>query len=120
MTLPENLPVDFTAYNHLTFLPLGRKNKSIRSVGSKHTKGLLGRLNDYFERAMNELSQEDIVLFKRSYMEVIGAVFPSQLIKMKTFILTFGNQLHFYGKNIIRIAAFYSIMMSFILKILRF
>jgi hypothetical protein len=64
MTLPENLPVDFTAYNHLTFLPLGRKNKSIRSVGSKHTKGLLGRLNDYFERAMNELSQEDIILFQ--------------------------------------------------------
>ena len=64
MTLPENFPVDFTAYNHLTFLPLGRKNKSIRSVGSKHTKGLLGRLNDYFERAMNELSQEDIVLFQ--------------------------------------------------------
>lgn len=64
MTLPENLPVDFTAYSHLTFLPLGRKNKSIRSVGSKHTKGLLGRLNDYFERAMNELSQEDIVIFQ--------------------------------------------------------
>ncbi|MBY0201194.1 hypothetical protein H7U05_28595 [Priestia megaterium] len=86
MTLPENLPVDFTAYSNLTFLPLGRKNKSIRSVGSKHTKGLLGRLNDYFERAMNELSQEDIVLFQTFLLGSHRGGFPVAIDKNEEVI----------------------------------
>jgi hypothetical protein len=103
MTLRENLPVDFTGYNHLTFLPLGRKNKSIRSAGSKYTKGLLGRLNDYFERAMNELSKEDITLFQTFLYESRRGGLPVAIDKNEDVYLYFWKPTSFlwkeYNKN---------------------
>jgi hypothetical protein len=76
MAIPEQLLITFEPYPALTFIPLGRKNKTVRSLGTKHIKGLLTRMNDGIEAVMNNLSEEDKRLLSAFLYENKASGFP--------------------------------------------
>ena len=43
----------FEAYPMFAFVPMGKKNKRIRSVGQRVQKGLLHRLHDHVKRKID-------------------------------------------------------------------
>jgi len=59
MAIPSQLVVEFTDYHYLTFIPIGRKNKTIRSLANKHTRGLLTRINHAVSQTLSTYSDAD-------------------------------------------------------------
>ncbi|WP_110113184.1 RQC-minor-2 family DNA-binding protein [Bacillus sp. CGMCC 1.16541] len=75
MAVPKKLLIDIESYPRLTFLPLGRKNRFVRSLANDYTKGLLARLNKTVEKALNDYEEEDIRLLQIFlYNEEIGGI----------------------------------------------
>ncbi|MBM7703458.1 RQC-minor-2 family DNA-binding protein [Metabacillus iocasae] len=83
MAVPKKLLIDIESYPSLTFLPLGRKNKSVRSLANDHTKGVLTRLNKAVEVALSEYVEDDIQLLQAFLYDETKGGLPVPITKQE-------------------------------------
>ena len=71
----------FDAYPMFAFLPMGKKNKRIRSVGQKVQKGLLHRLHDHVKRKIDAFTREERMKLQTFLEQDTEAVLPIPINK---------------------------------------
>ncbi|WP_226654182.1 RQC-minor-2 family DNA-binding protein [Pseudalkalibacillus hwajinpoensis] len=71
----------FDAYPMFAFVPMGKKNKRIRSVGQKVQKGLLHRLHEHVKRKVDTLTKEERMKLQAFLEHDTEAVLPIPLNK---------------------------------------
>ncbi|UZW65520.1 RQC-minor-2 family DNA-binding protein [Priestia flexa] len=84
MAVPENLSIQFEDYPQLTFIPLGRKNKTVRSLSTKKTKALLTRLNEAVLLALQTYSIDEQLLLNSFLYNNAADGFPIPIDRMET------------------------------------
>ena len=70
----------FDTYPLFAFVPMGKKNKRIRSVGQKVQKGLLHRLHEHVKRKVATLKKEELMKLQ-AFLDDTEAVLPIPLNK---------------------------------------
>ena len=71
----------FDAYPMFAFVPIGKKNKRIRSVGQKVQKGLLHRLHDHVKRKIEAFTREERLELQAFLEQDTDAILPIPLNK---------------------------------------
>ncbi|MDT2046959.1 hypothetical protein CHN50_02450 [Priestia aryabhattai] len=84
MAVPENLSIQFEDYPQLTFIPLGRKNKTVRSLSTKKTKALLTRLNEAVSLALQTYSIDEQLLLNSFLYNNSADGFPIPIDRVET------------------------------------
>ncbi|MDQ0482110.1 RQC-minor-2 family DNA-binding protein [Guptibacillus hwajinpoensis] len=69
----------FEAYPLLAFVPMGKKNKRIRTLGQKVQKGIIHRVHEQIKRKVAALSSEDIKKLQTFIDQDSEAVLPVPL-----------------------------------------
>lgn len=84
MAVSENLSIQFEDYPQLTFILLGRKNKTVRSLSTKKTKALLTRLNEAVLLALQTYSIDEQLLLNSFLYNNAADGFPIPIDRMET------------------------------------
>ncbi|MFC7062511.1 RQC-minor-2 family DNA-binding protein [Halobacillus seohaensis] len=62
MGLPASLTYHDERYPYITFTPIGKKNKNVRSIGHKFERGILSRLNETISDYVTEREMDVVAL----------------------------------------------------------
>ncbi|MGG1687074.1 hypothetical protein [Pseudalkalibacillus sp. NRS-1564] len=77
----EHHTYHFDAYPMFAFVPMGKKNKRIRTVGQKVQKGMIHRLHEHVKRKVGALTQEEKQKLQTFLEQENEAVLPIPLNK---------------------------------------
>ncbi|MGE6205075.1 RQC-minor-2 family DNA-binding protein [Guptibacillus hwajinpoensis] len=77
----EHHTYHFDAYPMFAFVPMGKKNKRIRTVGQKVQKGMIHRLHEHVKRKIGALTQEEKQKLQTFLEQENEAVLPIPLNK---------------------------------------
>ncbi len=100
----EHHAYHFQAYPLLAFVPVGKKNKRIRTIGQKVQKGMIHRVHEQVKRKVAELTPAEIKKLQLFLQKENEAVLPiplnkedelySQLIKPEMFLWQSFSPMH--------------------------